>query len=166
MSALVTLIVFCQALGAIIGATSAVWGELAYIHAMRDSKIDHAERRHLDAIAHGLRWGMSLLLLSSFALVVISFIYRSATQPAVTDSYWALVVFALIILFVSLELSHKRVTFALGSAIVFTSWWFLVYLTLGWLSPISFGTAFAFFVVATGVFYGILQYARMLARPK
>ena len=166
MSTFVVFTLFCQALGAIIGVVTAVWGQIAYVHAMRDGRLDHAERRHLDIIAHGLRWGMSLLLVSSLALVVAAYLSGAATQPAVTENYWALVAFALIILFISLELSRKRITFVLGSAIAFTAWWFLAYLTLGWMPPLAFGATIAFFVVATGVFYGVLQYAHFLARPK
>lgn len=166
MSTFITFVLFCQALGAVIGATTAVWSQVAYIHAIRDGHIDHAERKHLDIIAHGLRWGMSLLLVSSLGLVVVAYLSNAAMQPAVTGSYWSLILFALLILFISLELSRKRITFALGSAIAFTAWWFLVYLSFGQVSPLSFGTTIAFFVVATGVFYGILQYAHFLARPK
>lgn len=163
MSTLVVFIVFCQALGALTGAFAAIWGELAYLRAMRDGRIDHAERAHLRIIAHGLRFGMTLLLLASLALVVVEYLMHAVTQPAMTPSYWALVIFALIVVYVSWALSRKRISFALGSAIAFTGWWFLAYLTLGWLPPLAFGTTVAFFIVATAVFYAILQYARMLA---
>ncbi len=163
MTALVSFVVFCQALGALIGAFTVVWGELAYLRAIRDRKIDHAERAHLRTIAHGLRFGMTLLLLASLALVVIEYLAHAATQPAMTPSYWALVIFALVVVYVSWALSRKRISFALGSAIAFTGWWFLAYLALGWLPPLTFGALVAFFVIATGIFYAILQYARMLA---
>ena len=163
MSNLVVFIVFCQALGAVIGAGTAVWSELAYVRAMRDGKIDHAERVHLKIIAHGLRFGMTLLLLASFALVIVSYLARVSSQPALTTGYWALIVFALLILGVSVALSRKIISFALGSAIVFSAWWFLTYLTLGQISSLSFGVMMAFFIVATAIFYAILQYTRMLA---
>lgn len=166
MTSLISFIVFCQALGALVGAGSTVWGEIAYIRALRDGKIDHAERAHLRAIAHGLRWGMTLLLISSFALVVIAYLSHSGAQPAVTASYWTLVTFALLIVYVSWALSRKHLSFALGSAIAFTAWWFLAYLTIGWMPVLSFGATVAFFVIATGIFYAILQYARFLAHPK
>ena len=165
MTELVTFIVFCQALGAIVGAVTAVWGEIAYVRAMKDGTIDRAERAHLRVIAHGLRFGMTLLLLASFALVVVAYLSRAAVQPALTSGYWALTIFALLVVYVTWALSRKRISFALGSAIAFTGWWFLAYLTLGLLPGISFGSSVAYFAVATAVFYAILQYARMLARP-
>lgn len=165
MDTLVAFVIFCQALGAIIGAGTTVWGEMAYVRAMRDGRIDHAERAHLNAIAHGLRFGMSLLLLSSFALVVIAFLLRASVQPALTPSYWMLIVIALLVLYVSWALSRNRISFALGSAIAFSGWWFLAYLTLGWIPPLSFGAIIAFFAIETAIFYGILQYARMLLKP-
>lgn len=163
---LVAFIVFCQALGALIGASTTVWGELAYLHALRDGKIDHAERVHLRIIAHGLHFGMTLLLLASFALVIVAYLSRDAVQPALMPSYWTLVLFALLIIYVSWALSRHRISFAFGSAIAFTAWWFLAYLTLGWIPPLSFGATVAFFVVATAIFYGILHYVRMLAHPR
>ncbi|MFA6503048.1 MAG: hypothetical protein WCT45_02210 [Candidatus Paceibacterota bacterium] len=165
-TALIPFIVFCQALGALIGACTTVWGELAYLRALRDGKFDHAERMHMRAIAHGMHFGMTLLLLSSLALVVVAYLSHAATQPAQTASYWTLSIFALLVIYVSWALSRKRITFALGSAIAFTAWWFLAYLTLGWIPILSFGASVAFFVVATVVFYGMLQYVRMLAKPR
>jgi hypothetical protein len=162
MTSLILLIVFCQALGALIGASTTVWGEMAYLSAMKDGKIDHAERAHLRIIAHGLRFGMTLLLTSSFALVIIAYLERAALQPALTTSYWTLIILALLAIYVSWALSRKHISFALGSAVAFTAWWFLAYITLGWMPAQSFGTMIAFFVVATGIFYGILQYARFL----
>lgn len=166
MTALVSFIVFCQALGACIGAATAAWGEFAYLKAARDGKIDHAERAHLTAIARGLRFGMTLLLIASFALVIVAYLSHAAVQPALTTSYWVLIAFALIVVYVSWALSRTRISFALGSAIAFTGWWFLAYLTLGLVPALSFGATVAFFVVATGIFYAILEYARFLARPK
>lgn len=166
MTELVAFIVFCQTLGAIVGAGTVVWGEVAYVRAMKDGHINRAERAHLDVIAHGLRFGMTLLLLSSFALVVVAYLSRASVQPALSAGYWELIVFALLVVYVTWALSRKWISFALGSAIAFTGWWFLAYLTLGLLPGVSFGAAVAYFAVATAVFYAILQYARMLARPK
>ncbi len=166
MVAAISLIIFCQVLGAFIGAGATVWGELAYVRALRDGKIDQAEHRHLRAIAHGLRFGMTLLLVASYMLVVAAYLARTPAQPALTPEYWTLMFLAGVTVYVSWALSRKHVSFALGSAILFTTWWFLAYLTTGWMSPLSFGAANAFFIVATAIFYVILQYARMLAHPK
>ncbi|MBU6388303.1 hypothetical protein KGQ72_00255 [Patescibacteria group bacterium] len=165
-TAFIVLFIFCQALGAFVGAASAVWGEIAYIRALRDGKIDAAERAHLRSIASGLRFGMVLLLLSSFGLVTVAYVLHVAEQPALSASYWILIALALLVTFVSWALSRGRISFALGSAAAFTGWWFLVFLTLGEIPPLSFGAAVAFFVVATGMFYALLQYARMLALHK
>lgn len=163
MTALVALLVFCQVLGAFTGAFAAVWGEIAYVHAMRDGKIDRAERAHMNALGHGLRFGMTLLLLSSAGLVVVAYILRVSEQPAFTATYWIFTTLAILVIGVSWALSRGRISFALGSAAAFTGWWFLAYLTLGKLPSLSFGAAVAFFVVATGIFYALFQYVRMLA---
>ena len=125
MAALVSFLVFCQALGASVGALTALWSEFAYVRAMRDGKIDVAERAHLDIIAKGLRFGMALLLLASLGLVIVAYVVRAIPQPALTPSYWTLIVLALLVIGVSLALSRRRISFTLGSAIVFTAWWLL-----------------------------------------
>ncbi len=166
MTPFISFLVFCQALGASTGALSAVWSELAYVRAMRDGKIDVAERAHLHSIGRGLRFGMFLLLLSSFGLIVTSYVLQATLQPALSASYWTLIALALLIILISWALSRRRISFALGSAIVFTAWWFLAYLTLGQLPPLSFGAAVAFFIVATVIFYALLEYGRFLSLHK
>lgn len=166
MDAAIPLLVFGQALGASIGALAAVWGELAYVRALKDGAIDRAERAHLDALAHGLRFGMSLILLSSLGLVILAYALRAGDQPALSASYWTLVALALLIVGVSWALSRRRVSFALGSAIVFTAWWFLAYLVFGRLPALTFGSAVAFFVVAATIFYIALRWGRSLVLRK
>jgi hypothetical protein len=166
MDAAVSLLLFCQALAAFVGAFSAVWAELAYVRAIRDGKIDHAERAHMHAIGRGLRYGMSGLLISSLALVVVAYVQRMGEQPALSANYWTLIALALLVTTISWALSRKRVSFALGSAAAFAGWWFLVFLALDQIPPLSFGSAFIFFVLATGIFYAFLGYARILASRK
>ena len=166
MTTLISFIVFCQMLGAFVGAFATIWGEFSYLQHARHGKIDHAERAHLRAIGHGLRWGMTLLLISSFALVVVAYLSHATLQPALTPRYWVLTVFTLLIVYVSWALSRQRISFALGSAIAFTAWWFLAYLTIGLIPSLSFGATVAYFIVATAIFYAILTYTRMLVHPK
>ncbi|MBU6490567.1 hypothetical protein KGQ25_00165 [Patescibacteria group bacterium] len=166
MSTLLFLLVFFQALGALVGAITAVWSELAYVRAMRDGRLDAAERAYLDGIAKGLRFGMPFLLLASLALVIVAYVLHAAPQPALTASYWAFMTLALLIIGTSFALSRRRVSFALGSAGVFAAWWFLVFLTLGRLPALSFGAAAALYVVAAALLYGALRYARLLASLK
>lgn len=162
MPVLVTFLVYCQAIGAAIGAFIALWSEFAYAKAMKDGKIDHAERAHLTVIAHGLRFGMTLFLLASFGLIVAAYVAQAVPQPAVTASYWTSIALALIIISVSWALSRKHISFSLGSASVFSAWWFLVYLSFGFL-PLSFGSTAMSFIVTTAIFYVVLYYARLLA---
>lgn len=162
MDVVLSFVLFCQVLGALIGAITTIWGELSYLRAHRDGHIDRAEQAHLRVIAHGLRFGMTLLLCSSFALVIIAYLLHVDYQPATTSSYWLLMLVSLVIVYVAWALSRKKISSALGSAIAFAAWWFLAYLTMGWMPPLSLGAAIGFLAVATLLFYGIMQYARML----
>lgn len=165
-STLAPFLFFCQALGASVGVFTAIWSEFAYIRAMRDGRVDHAERAHLDVLAKGLRFGMTLLLLSSLGLVVATYFLETAVQPALSASYWIFITLALLIVCTTWALSRHRISFSFGSAIVFTAWWFLAYFIIGWLPQLSFGAAVAFLVVATAIFYALLHYGRFLALRK
>lgn len=156
--------VFCQALGAGVGAFTAVWGELSYVKAMRDGKIDAAERAHLTVIGHGLRYGMTLLLLSSLGLIIVAYLEHATPQPVLSPSYWTLIALALLVISVSSSLARRRISFRLASASLFTAWWFLVYLSFGWIA-LSFGAAVMSFIIATAIFYAVFYYARLLASP-
>ncbi len=162
---LAALLIFFQGLGAFTGAVAVAWGEWAYARAMRDGRVDRAERVHLDAIARGLRWGMTLLLLATFALVILAYA-SGGPQPALMADFWALVVIAAVIIYVSWALSRKRLSFNAGSAIAFAGWWFVAYLVLGKMPGLSFGASIAFFVVSAVIFYYVLRYARMLSVAK
>ena len=146
------------------GAFTAVWSELAYAKAMRDGKVSAAERAHLVIIGHGLRYGMTLLLLASLGLIIAAFLGRATPQPALSSSYWTLIILALLVISVSSMLARRRAPFRLASATLFTAWWFLVYLSFGWLT-LSFGAAVVSFVVATFIFYAVLYCARLLSLP-
>jgi hypothetical protein len=163
MLLLTYLLVLLQALGAGIGALMAVWAELAYIRAARDGSIDDAEAAHLRHIARGLRYGMLLVLLSSFGLVVLSYVAQSMVPPALQSSYWTLMILSLVVIVVSWALSRKHVSFALGSAVLFAGWWSLVFLATGQIPPLAFGASVGFFVVVVGVFYAMLRYVRFAA---
>lgn len=163
MASVIALLLFCQALGALAGVVSVIWGEVAYLHALRDGRIDHAERAHLRAIVRGMRWGMTVLLLSSLGLVIAAYTNATAAQPALSANYWAFVVIALVVIAGGWALPRKRLSFALVSAVLFTGWWFLLYLAFGLMPALSFGAFAAFFVVSVAVFAGVLWYARRLA---
>lgn len=166
MAILVPFLLFCQVLGALVGAFAAAWSEFVYIRAMRDGRIDTAEREHLDVVGKGLRFGMLLLLVSSLGLIIAAYVQQASIQPARTADYWIFTMLAILIIGISWALSHRQISFSFGSAVVFSAWWFLAYLMLGWVPSLSFGAAVAFFVVATAIFYAILQYARLLILHK
>lgn len=164
MTALISFLVFCQTLGALVGAFTALWSEFAYIRAIQDGKLDAAERVHLDIIARGLRFGMTLLLLASLGLVIAAYVYGGAPQPALTPAYWILIASSILVIGISWALSRRHVSFAFGSASIFTAWWFIAYLTLGLFSPLSFGSSVALLLVATAIIYALLHYLRLFAK--
>lgn len=166
MSTVLAFFVYGQVLGAALGVAAAIWGEIAYLRMMRDGKIDEAERAHLTFIARGLRYGMTIILFSSLGIVVEEYLQRAALQPALSAGYWALMMLAILVTIITWALSRKLVSFSFGSVLVFSGWWFLSFHSLGLMSQYSFGSAVALFVVATAVFYAVLQYIRFLSLPR
>ena len=73
-----------------------------------------------------------------------------------------LIALACLIIGVSWALSRRHLSFAVGSVIAFTAWWFLVYLTFGQLPTTSFGATVASFIVVTAIFSTVLQGSRLL----
>ncbi|MFA5744685.1 MAG: hypothetical protein WC887_00495 [Candidatus Paceibacterota bacterium] len=162
MTTPISFIVFLQTFGACIGIFTVVWGEYSYIHAMRDGVIDAAERAHLHIIGIGLRFGMTILLLSSSFFVASEYVLHSALQPALTENYWIFIAFAFLIIGISWALSRRYILFTLGSAAIMTAWWLLLYLSLGRLWVHSFESAIALYTVLTVVVYGVLRYIHFL----
>ena len=150
-------------LGAFIGAGIAMWGEFAYVRALRNGTAEVGGRTHMHALANALRYGMTLLLLASLGLSIVAFVIHTSVQPALTASYWIVITFALLIIVMSWVLSRRHVSFSFGSATLFSAWWLLVYLTIGRL-PFSFGTVVALYVVCTAVLYAVLQCVRFFAK--
>jgi hypothetical protein len=166
MSMLIFFFVFCQALGASVGAIAALWGEIAYVLAIRDGKLDAAERKHLNIIYKGLRFGMAILLVSSTVLVIISYVLHGTIQPATTTAYWIFIALALLVIGISWALARRDISYTLGSSSIFAAWWLLAYLTLGQLPMISFGFAVMLYVVLTAIMYAVFRYVHMFALHK
>ena len=166
MRELFEILLFCQASGAVIGVVCVVWGEIAYLRALQDGRIDTAERAHLSVIAHGLRYGMLLLLIATLCLEIVAYLARSVPQPAVTARYWIGTLLALLVIGMTWALSRHQISFALGSALVFSGWWFLFFFLFGLLPPLTFGAAAAVYVVTTVLFSWILWYVRFLVIPR
>lgn len=155
-------LLFCQTLGALGGAFSAVAAEIAYVRALRDGHIDKAERRHLELLTHGLRYGMLLLLLASIGTVVYAYVYHAPTQPALSTSYWIFMVLALIVIILTWATGRKVISFSVGSAGLFAGWWCMAYLAMGLFPQLSLVSSLFAYLILAGVFLGLLHYARFL----
>jgi hypothetical protein len=154
---LVLFLVVGQAVGAVIGALMAVWSEIAYVRAIRDRKVTHAERAHLRAVGRGLRFGMTILLVSSFGLIITAYVSENTLEPLLSPSFATLAALALVILISSWALSKRQAAFLVSSATAFTAWWFLVYLTFGQLPTASYTVTALFFAITVIVFAAVMH---------
>ncbi len=166
MDALASLLVFIQSLGAVTGILFSALGEYFYVKAVRDGRVDAAERLHLLTASRGVRYGMTLVVLASFGLVITDYVRDVAVQPALTAEYWVFMTLTLTVIGFSWALSRKYVSRTLGSAITLSGWIFLVYMTLTRESVLSFGSVIALYAITTALLYAALHYFRSIFVPE
>ncbi len=103
---------------------------------------------------------MSIVLLSSFGLVVVAYGDQTSPQPVLTTSYWLLMISSFIIIGASWAMARQVLTVTRGSIVAFTAWWFLAFLTLGQMPITSFSASLASFGIALLLFGIVLSAAR------
>jgi hypothetical protein len=155
-----------QVVGAVIGAFFAVVAEMRYVAALRDGKVTTKERRHIVATGRGLRFGMTLVLLSSLGLAALTVAHGSGKDLLLSPSFGALFGVVLLIGAVSWLMAKRPKTFVWGSLVTFSAWWYLVYMTLGALPIRSLMAALALFGAVLLLLSIILHSGRALARRK
>ena len=154
-----------QLVGATIGAVYAILAELRYLQAIRDGKVTTRERRHILATQRGLRFGMSVVLLSSLGLVLVGYVNQGAGF-VLAPSYLAFVGLVVLIVTLSWVMSKRPRTFVWASLLTFTGWWYMVYLTMGALPVTSLAAAVSMYLVVLALLSSILHGARSFAKRR
>ena len=162
--ALIPILVALNTFGALIGVGFTTFAEIFYTHAVSDGEIDHHERKYLRHLFKGFTFGITLVLFSNLALIVLEYLVPDAPQAVLAAPFWALQTLTLLIIATGWLLSKRRIAWWLGSAMVLTAWWVMLFIDLGSFNTSSFLTLVFEYILVTGLVAGLLSYARMHMR--
>jgi hypothetical protein len=165
-AALIPFAAVLHVIGAMIGAGTTTFAELFYTKAASDGIIDHHERKYLRRVYHGLRIGMTTVLLSGFALIVLEYLVPNAPQQVLFAPFWAIQTLTLIVLVLGELLSRREVPWWFASAALLAGWWMILLLDVNFFSSVSYLTLLMLYVIVSFVLGALLSYLRLLLRKK
>ena len=162
--ALIPILAALNTFGALVGTGMTTFAEIFYTHAVSDGEIDHNERKYLRRLFKGFTFGITLVLLSNIALIVLEYLVPDASQAVFAAPFWALQTLALLIIITGWLLSKRRIAWWLGSAMVLTAWWVMLLIDLGFFNTTGFLVLAFDYILVTALVAGILGFARMHMR--
>lgn len=157
-----SVLLLAHTAGAIIGAVGVTVAELLYIKATIDGRVDIRERHYIESTFFALRWGMSVLLITGFALIMCGFMFPEYNSPVLEASFWVTQTLILLVLIVGWMLARSIIVWWVGSALVFTAWWMILFLTVWELLPPSYFSLIFTYILLSFVVAGVLSYIRMI----
>lgn len=164
MEILINSAAFVHVLGAAIGAAGITFGEIFYLKATADGRIDARERDYLHTTFFALKWGLLLTLVSGIILGMLEYAYSGAESHVLSAPWWFINTLAFVIIFSGWAMMNEKISWWLGSSLAFSGWWMLLMLDAWQItSPeMSFSyVALVFaYVVFAAVTAGVLSYAR------
>ena len=162
----ISIAIGLHSLGALIGVGYATYAEFFYTKAAADGIIDHHERKYLRHIYRGLTYGMTSVLLSGIALIVLEYLVPDASQDVLAAPFWALQTLTIFVLLQAHRLSQKSIPWWFASATILAGWWMILFIDLGYLNQFGYVTILLEYVLAVFLAAGILGYLRVLMKPK
>ncbi len=166
LSAIAATLTALHLLGAALGAGGVLFAEIFYTKAIADGRITEKEREYFATTYWSLRWGMTTVLLSGIALIVVQYLLPNSPEAVLYAPLWMQNTLILIITAVGWMLSRDLVSWWVGSSMVFAGWWMI--LVLDAFQTFSFPyllllSAYAVAIFVSAAFWG---YARVLARDR
>jgi hypothetical protein len=161
---LIPVIAAISTFGALIGAGFTTYAEIFFDHAVSDGEIDHHERKYLRRLFKGFAFGITLVLFSNLALIVLEYLIPDAPQSVFAAPFWAMQILTLLIIVTGLMLSKRRIQWWLGSATVITAWWMLLLIDLGYFNTSGFLDLVFIYVIVTALVASTLSFLRMHMR--
>jgi hypothetical protein len=163
---LIPYVVMLHTLGALIGAGVTTFAEIFYTEAAADGRIDHHERKYLRRMYRALKLGMSLVLVTGIALIILEYLVSDATQDVLAAPFWALQTFTLLIILLASLISQKKAPWGLASSGILTAWWMMLLIDLGYLNSLGYLMIVITYLLSTCIVAGAFGYLRTLMRPK
>jgi len=163
---LAIVLIALHGLGAALGAGGALFAEIFYAKATADGRVDHREHEWFHATFFALRWGMTLVLLSGIALVVVQYFLPNSPERVLHPALWAQNALSLLILGLAYALTKKRISWQTGAATIFAAWWMLFLLDVWQGSTYPFFLLCVLFVLMAAASFFFWSYIAVLARAR
>lgn len=160
LPAVATLLIGIHAIGAALGAGGVTYAEIVYAKAIADNRIDARERAYFEKSYWALRWGMSTVLLSGLALIVVQYFLPDSPDAVLYAPLWMQNTLALIITCSAWFMARGHISWWLGSSLAFAGWWMLLTLDAFALLPVSYVMllfAYLLAVFASAAFWGYVR---------
>jgi hypothetical protein len=161
---LISLAALLQTFGALIGAGMTTFAEIFYIEAAADGKIDHHERKYLRRMYNSLRFGMSVVVISGIALIVLEYLVPDAPQDVLVAPFWALETLILIVVLLGRSISEKVSEWWVASSAVLAGWWMILFIDLGFANSFGYIQILVLYMFLTFLFASLFGYARVFVR--
>ena len=164
METLINIAAFVHVLGAAIGVAGITFGEIFYLKATADGRVDAREREYMHTTFFALKWGLLLILLSGVVLGVLEYAYAGAQNHILGAPWWFINTLAFVIIFAGWGMMREKVSWWLGSALAFSGWWMVLMLDAWQITTpeasFSYLSLVFAYIVFAAVTAAVLSYAR------
>jgi hypothetical protein len=165
-SQLIPFLAIIHIVGAVVGTISVTYAEIFYIKAASDGDIDKHERKYLRRLYRGITIGTLVLIFAGSALMTLEFLVPYAPQAVLSAPFWSMQILTVFIVLAGYAISRNHTPWAVGSGIIFTAWWMILFIDLGFTNTFSYVALFTTFIIAAAIISAILWYARRLFSPR
>lgn len=170
MTTLISIAAFVHVLGAAIGAAGITFGEIFYLKATADGRVDARERDYLHTTFFALKWGLMLTLISGITLGILEYAYSGAENHVLSAPWWFVNTLAFVIIFAGWGMAREKISWWLGSSLAFSGWWMVLMLDAWQITApeasFSYMALIFAYVVFTAVTALALSYARFFMNSR
>lgn len=159
------LLLALHGLGAALGAGGSLFAEIFYAKATADGHLDHREREWFRTTFFALRWGMTIVLTTGIALVIVQYFLPNSPTDVLHPAIWMQNILALVIVGFASALARKQVSWEVGASAIFAGWW-MIFLLNVWqgevYSLLTLAVIYTVFTVLSMAFWGYVgSFARV-----
>jgi len=167
MTSLIAVLALIHTIGAAIGTYFTTFAEIAYTRAASDGVIDHHERKYIRRSYRGLKWGMSIVLVTGIAIIVVEYLTGTVQPSVLQGPFWFVIALTFFIILMSWLLSRKMATWWFAAAALLSAWWSILLIDLGFFNAFSFISLFFLYVLFLFVVAGKMALWRLwLWKPR
>jgi len=146
--------------GTALGVGASTFLEVFYIQFSKDGKVDIFEHEVLKKLVFILRFGLLLLVLSGFGLMVLWRLRVMGPDVFFSARYLTKMSVVLILLFTAFLMNFRLINLRIGSAISITSWYWAMILGIWRNAKISLVLLMTLYVVSIALVYLLLEFVR------